>query len=132
MLDGGAPHGLHYYWKSHRVPELSDAVIDVLTGTVDALTSPFKQIGAYVVGGAASRVPADATAVGDRAPGYELNITAIWPPPDPTPEAHVQWVRDVFHALSRTAPAATPTSSPTSRTTRSPRSTATALPASPR
>ncbi len=99
MLDGGAPHGLHYYWKSHRVPELSDAVIDVLTGTVDALTSPFKQIGAYVVGGAASRVPADATAVGDRAPGYELNITAIWPPSDPTPEAHVQWVRDVFHAL---------------------------------
>ena len=20
MLDGGAPHGLHYYWKSHRLP----------------------------------------------------------------------------------------------------------------
>ena len=30
MLDGGAPHGRHYYWKSHRLPALSDATIDVL------------------------------------------------------------------------------------------------------
>jgi len=27
MLDGGAPHGMHYYWKSHRLPTLSDEVI---------------------------------------------------------------------------------------------------------
>jgi hypothetical protein len=35
MLDGGAPHGLHYYWKSHGVPQLSDEVIDVLVEGVE-------------------------------------------------------------------------------------------------
>jgi hypothetical protein len=30
MLDGGAPHGRHYYWKSHRLPEINDDVIDVM------------------------------------------------------------------------------------------------------
>lgn len=29
MLDGSAPHGRHYYWRSHQLPYLSDDVIDV-------------------------------------------------------------------------------------------------------
>jgi len=28
MLDGGAPHGRHYYWKAHSLPTLTDEVID--------------------------------------------------------------------------------------------------------
>src|ERR1051326_6339719 len=40
MLDGGAPHGRHYYWRSHRLPYLSDAVIDVLAERLGAITSP--------------------------------------------------------------------------------------------
>ena len=56
MLDGGAPHGRHYYWKSHRLPDLSDEVIDVLVERVDAITSPFSQIDGWAVGGAVSRV----------------------------------------------------------------------------
>src|SRR5262249_40593190 len=27
MLDGGAPHGRHYYWKAHRLPAFTDEVI---------------------------------------------------------------------------------------------------------
>lgn len=73
-------------------------MVDVLTGAVEGMTSPLAQIGAYVVGGAASRVPADATAVGDRA-GYEVNVAVGWPPPDPEPARHVAWVRDTWSAL---------------------------------
>ncbi len=43
MLDGGAPHGMHYYWKSHRIPVISDDVIDAIVGSVDTITSPFSQ-----------------------------------------------------------------------------------------
>src|SRR5215212_2916099 len=38
MLDGGAPHGRHYYWKSHRLPNLSDEVIDVIVSRVESIT----------------------------------------------------------------------------------------------
>ena len=30
LIDGSAPHGTHAYWRSHRVPDLSDAVIDLI------------------------------------------------------------------------------------------------------
>jgi FAD/FMN-containing dehydrogenase len=100
MLDGGAPHGMHYYWKSHRIPHLSDDVIDVLVSRVEGITSPFSQIGGWAVSGAASRVDPDATAVGKREVGFELNVTAAWPPPDPNRERHTAWVRDGWEALS--------------------------------
>lgn len=97
MLDGGAPHGMHYYWKSHRLPKLSDDVIDVMMNGVETLTSPFSQFSGWAMGGAASRVPADATAVGEREVGFELNVTAAWRPGPG--DAHVTWVREQWEAL---------------------------------
>jgi hypothetical protein len=51
------------------------------------------------VGGAASRVDPQATAVGVRSPGFELNTVAAWAPADPSGEAHVAWVRRAWEAL---------------------------------
>jgi FAD/FMN-containing dehydrogenase len=99
MLDGGAPHGRHYYWKAHKLPTLGDEVIDIFLGAIDSATSPFAQINGWAVGGAVSRVAEDATAVGDRSPGFEMSITVGWPPPDPDHDRHVQWVRDTWDAL---------------------------------
>ena len=100
MLDGGAPHGMHYYWKSHRLPNLSDEVIDVIVSRVESITSPFSQIGGWAVGGAASRVDPEATAVGAREVGFEFNVTAAWPPPDPNGDGHSSWVREGWEAMS--------------------------------
>src|SRR5205085_11411765 len=83
MLDGGAPHGRHYYWKAHRLPELTDEVIELLSERMGSTTTPFAQMNGWAVGGAVSRVDGDATAMGDREPGFEISITAAWPPPDP-------------------------------------------------
>ena len=94
MLDGGAPHGRHYYWKSHRFPTLSDELIDVFMARIASVEAPFWQMTGWAVGGAASRVPSDATAVGQREPGFDLNIVAAWPPPDPNSESHIAWVRE--------------------------------------
>jgi FAD/FMN-containing dehydrogenase len=99
MLDGGAPHGMHYYWKSHRLPELSDEVIDVLVARVESITSPFSQISGWAVGGAVSRADPGATAVGEREVGFEVNIVAAWPPPDPDGTRHTSWVREGSEAL---------------------------------
>lgn len=99
MLDGGAPHGLHYYWKSHRLPALSDDVIDILLSRVGVITSPLSQIGGWAVGGAVGRVDPAATAVGTRGAGFEVNVVAAWTPTDPDGARHTAWVRDGWEAL---------------------------------
>jgi hypothetical protein len=99
MLDGGAPHGRHYYWKAHRVPRLTDEVIDAILERVETITSPFSQVAGWAVGGAVSRVDPATTAVGDREPGFEVNIAAAWPPSGPDGQRHVTWVREGWERM---------------------------------
>jgi hypothetical protein len=100
MLDGGAPHGRHYYWKSHRLPGLPDEVVDRLVVHVQAITSPFSQVALWAMGGAVSRVDPGATAVGEREVGFDVNIVAAWPPSDRDGERHTAWVREGWEALA--------------------------------
>jgi FAD binding domain/Berberine and berberine like len=99
VLDGGAPHGRHYYWKAHRLPTLTDEVIEIFLARMRSMTSPFAQINGWAVGGAVSRIAADATAVGEREVGYEISIAVGWPPSDPNGERHKAWVREGWEAL---------------------------------
>ena len=99
MLDGGAPHGRHYYWKSHHLPEFNDAVIDVLMARATVASAPFWQMNSWAEGGAVTRVDAEATAVGERGVGFDINVMAAWPPPDPNVDAHKTWVREGWAAL---------------------------------
>jgi hypothetical protein len=99
MLDGGAPHGRHYYWKSHRLPTFPDELIEIITARVAAAKVPFWQLNGWAVGGAASRVdPAD-TAMSQRSEGFHFNIVAGWPPPDPGREGHIAWVREGWELM---------------------------------
>jgi hypothetical protein len=98
-LDAGNPHGLHYYWRSQRISDLTEVVVDRLAGLAGSITSPLSYVAGFAMGGAVTRVDADATAVGEREAGYELSIVAAWPPPDPDPERHVAWVRGGSEAL---------------------------------
>jgi FAD/FMN-containing dehydrogenase len=99
MLDGGAPHGRHYYWKSHRLPTLTDEAIEELCARVASITSPFSQINGWAMGGAVSRVDPAATAVGAREVGFDLSLAAAWSPTDPDGERHKAWVREGWDAL---------------------------------
>ena len=99
MLDNGSPHGRHYYWKSHRIPGLADAIIDEIVGRVTAITSPFSQIAMFTMSGAVSRVDPAATAVGEREIGFEVNIAAAWPASDAESQRHVAWVREGWEAM---------------------------------
>jgi FAD/FMN-containing dehydrogenase len=97
LIDGGAPHGTHAYWRSHRIPALTEAVIDRIVELVETATSPLSLLNGWAIGGAASRVAADATAVGAREVGFELRLIAAWPGGDG--DRHRAWVRDGWESL---------------------------------
>jgi FAD binding domain/Berberine and berberine like len=99
MLDGGAPHGRHYYWRSHRLPDLSGEVAEVFARQLASITSPFSQINGWAMGGAVSRVDPEATAVGEREVGFDISFAAAWLPQDPEPERHTAWVRSGWEGL---------------------------------
>ena len=99
MLDGGAPHGRHYYWKSHRLPAIDEEVIEIMMERAASVTAPFWQMNGWAVGGAVTRIPADATAVGRREVGFDLNVLAAWPPGDGKGDEYREWVREGWNAL---------------------------------
>ena len=99
MFDAALPFGRHYYWKSHRLPPMSDDIIGIMAEHAGKITSPFSTLGLFCFGGAVARVPADATAFGHRDAAHDLNIVGAWLPDDPEPERHIAWVRGFFDAL---------------------------------
>jgi FAD/FMN-containing dehydrogenase len=99
LMDAGNPHGMHYYWRSQRLPTLTDDVIDVMIAQTEAIEAPLSYIAGFVVGGAVTRVHPDATAVGPREGGFELSIVAGWRPEDSAVDRHVAWVREGWEAL---------------------------------
>jgi FAD/FMN-containing dehydrogenase len=99
MFNPSVPHGWHYYWKSWELPPLEDAAIDTLVERAAVLTSPRSYIIVFQLGGAVGRVPEDATAFGQRSPGHDVNINAVWLPDDEDRESHVRWTRETFAAL---------------------------------
>jgi FAD/FMN-containing dehydrogenase len=99
MFNLAVPTGLHYYWKGHRLPPLSDEIIDVLIEHASGITSPLTTIGIYTLGGAVARIGENATAFGNRDAAHEINITAAWPPDNPEPRRHIDWARAFFAAL---------------------------------
>jgi hypothetical protein len=98
-LDLALPHGRHYYWKSHRLPPLTDDMIGVITEHAGKITSPISAIGLFCFGGAVGRVPVDASAFGHRDAAHDINIVASWLDGDPEEDRHRAWVRRFFDAL---------------------------------
>ncbi len=95
LLDLAASPGTGSYWRSHRLPGLPDAVLDLAA----TAPTPLSLLNGWVVGGAAARVPAGATAVGPRPPGFELRLIANWRPGDEHADRHRTWVRDGWERL---------------------------------
>jgi hypothetical protein len=99
LVDSSAARGSGSYWRSVRLPDLSDPVIDAIVARVETITSPLSLLNGWVIGGAASRVDPAATAVGDREPGFEMRVIGIWRPDDPDPERHRTWVLEGWEAM---------------------------------
>lgn len=99
MFDAAFPHGRHYYWKSHRLPPLSDKMIDIMAEHAALITSPLSTVTLFCFGGAVAHMPVEATAFPNRDAAHDINIVASWLPDDPEPARHKEWVRQFFNAL---------------------------------
>jgi FAD/FMN-containing dehydrogenase len=99
LLDGAFPRGAFNYWKAQFLAELSDAAIAALIEQFQAAPSPLCQIVIEHFHGAASRVPADATACAMRVEGFNVAIISQWLDPAET-ERGIRWARDTHAALA--------------------------------
>jgi hypothetical protein len=99
ILDPLLTPGMRNYWKSHDFLELSDGLIDVLADHARRLPDPQTEIAFAQLGGAVSRVPAEATAYAHRDAQFVLNVHGRWA--DPAKDAAcIAWARQLFQAAT--------------------------------
>jgi FAD/FMN-containing dehydrogenase len=90
--------GARNYWKSHNLTKLTDPLLGTLLEQAGRLPSPQCEIFVAHMGGAASRVAADAMAYGHRDAEFVMNVHARWDEPAQD-EACIRWARGVFDAV---------------------------------
>jgi FAD/FMN-containing dehydrogenase len=98
MYDASFPAGLQHYWRSAYLDDLDDIAIDALVDYAAAVTSPLTGIDVHLMGGAVTRVPADATAFGHREVPWLVNAYAIWTDPREV-DRHMEWLRGLSAKL---------------------------------
>jgi FAD/FMN-containing dehydrogenase len=95
LIDDLGVHGIHRYWKSGFMPELSDDYIDLAVERADTMTSPMSVVGMFYVHGAAARVDPAATAFGLRGAQWDFDIISQWTDPSLADE-QVRWTRSFW------------------------------------
>ena len=96
MLDPGVPWGIRYYWKSHYLPDLSDAFADTLAEHAWADTSPRSYALIFHLRGAVGRVLDDAMAFG-KGTRHPLPTRVGTAEPDPTDDAIISGITPGCH-----------------------------------
>jgi FAD/FMN-containing dehydrogenase len=99
MLDFTAPAGLHYYFKTWFLRELSDEAIRAIVDYSEAMPTEQTQVIIEHMHGAASRVDVAQTAFGLRRVHYSVNIVPAWTDPAMT-EKCVAWAQGLGSLLS--------------------------------
>jgi len=89
--------GQRNYWKSHDFLELSDGLLDTVLPFVSELPNPASEVFFAHMGGATSRVPAEATAYRHRDAQFIMNVHGRWQDAQDD-DLCVGWARDLFQA----------------------------------
>jgi FAD/FMN-containing dehydrogenase len=98
LLAPSFPDGNHNYWKSSVLQELPDEAVSVVIEYANRMASPLSMIVLEYYGGAAGRIPSDATALPHRNLPWDIVIGAQWTDPAESPR-HRDWARDTEQAL---------------------------------
>jgi FAD/FMN-containing dehydrogenase len=99
-LDAVDPHGHRYWERGDYLADLSDDVIDTLVDGARTASSKRTEILVFPLGGAISRVPAEATAFGDRSAPWAVWIASQWTDPAED-DLHRDWTRALSASLAR-------------------------------
>jgi FAD/FMN-containing dehydrogenase len=97
-LDELAPPGLRNYWKALYVDGLDDELIDLLVARAAERPSGLGPVVIRQLGGAIARVPATATAFGDRSAPFNVSVDSIWDDPADD-DLNVEWTQRVWQEL---------------------------------
>ena len=101
-FDGLYPAGLQWYWRADFFNEISDTAIEVHRKYGEQLPTGHSTMHMYPIDGAASRVPADATAFAYRNGGWAGVIVGV--DPDPANADRIsQWAKDYWEELHPTS-----------------------------
>jgi hypothetical protein len=92
LLGPSFPDGNQNYWKSTLQRELSDEAIRTIVQHANQLQSPLSFVVVEYYGGAAGRVPSEATAFPHRNLPWDILFIAQWIDPEQT-EQHRDWAR---------------------------------------
>ena len=95
LFDATYPAGQLHYWKAGFMKSLTGEAMDTLIDHFARRPSPLSSLFIEHMHGAASRVPADATAFAHRFDHYNLSAYGIWVDPKAN-DANVKWVRDFW------------------------------------
>jgi len=85
------------YWKARYLSGLSDDMIDLAISNAGSAPSDNTISSLWNFGGATARVPADATAFGDRSMGWMYSLDAIWPK-EADDDRNIAWSRSGWNA----------------------------------
>ncbi|CAB3772430.1 FAD-binding oxidoreductase [Paraburkholderia humisilvae] len=98
LADPSSPDGIHNYWRSTFVNELSDAAIAVIVEQSNQAPSELSVVLVQIFSGAVNKVDAAATAFPHRNAGFNVAIEAKWP--DTVQSArNIAWTRGFSDAL---------------------------------
>jgi len=92
LLSPSFPDGNQNYWKSALQRELSDVAIAAIVDHANTLKSPLSFVVLEYYGGAAGRVPSEATAFPHRSLPWDILFIAQWTDPAQT-DLHRRWAR---------------------------------------
>lgn len=105
-FDGLYPAGLQWYWRSDFCTEISDEAIQVHQKFGHTLPSSHSTMHMYPLGGAASRVPTNATAFAHREGGWAAVIVGV-DPDSANADRITAWAKAYWHELHPTASSGT-------------------------
>ena len=92
-LDESEPKGMHYYWRTAYVSELSDELLATARELFADCVIPDAEVGFLHIGGALNELAEDDGAVGNRDARYVLGSNGMWSPDEPRAAAFKAWVR---------------------------------------
>ncbi|WP_108816586.1 FAD-binding oxidoreductase [Loktanella sp. Alg231-35] len=81
------------YWKARYLTDLTDEMIDLAMANALAAPSDSSLSSLWNFGGATARVPANATAFGDRSMGWMYSLDGVWTD-QVDDEVNIAWSRD--------------------------------------
>jgi FAD/FMN-containing dehydrogenase len=98
-LDESEPKGMHYYWKTEYLAELSDSFLSALPDLFATCSIPGGELGFLHLGGALNEHDDDDGAVGNRDARYVCGVKGMWEPDELNADAFRHWITDTWARL---------------------------------